>query len=111
MKPRRWFRFSLRTFFGLTTLLAVWLGVQVKWIRDREAALTWIQGTERSDWSAYWSDGVYEVRNRQAPWSIRWLGAQGVARIGIFDLKHSRYSIERMKALFPEAIQVSEISS
>ena len=35
MNPRRWFRFSLRTFFVLLTLLAVWLGVQAKWIRDR----------------------------------------------------------------------------
>ena len=26
MKPRRWFRFSLRTFFVLLTVLGVWLG-------------------------------------------------------------------------------------
>jgi hypothetical protein len=38
-KPRRcrWFRFSLRTLFLLVTLLGVFLGVQVQWVRDRRA--------------------------------------------------------------------------
>ena len=39
MKPHRWFRFSLRTFFVVLTLFGVWLGMQWKWIRDRRAYL------------------------------------------------------------------------
>jgi len=48
---RRWFRFSLRTLLVVVLLLAVplaWMGVQLKWIRDRHAFrlkhLTSIQG-------------------------------------------------------------------
>ena len=36
---RRWFSYSLRTFFVLVTIFGVWLGVQVKWIKDRRAFL------------------------------------------------------------------------
>ena len=42
MKALRRFQFSLRTFLVLLTFLGValgWLGVQVKWIRDRHEAL------------------------------------------------------------------------
>ena len=43
MKPRRrWFRFSLRTLFVLLTLFGIWLGIQVKWVRDRQAARLWV---------------------------------------------------------------------
>jgi len=46
--PRRWFRFSLRTLFVVLTILGVWLGVQVKWIKDRHAAKLLLKGGERS---------------------------------------------------------------
>ena len=36
---RRWFSYSLRTLLAVVTLLCVWLAVQIKWIRDRHAAL------------------------------------------------------------------------
>jgi hypothetical protein len=39
---RRWFQFSLRTVFILMTILGIWLGIQVKWLRDRQEARKWI---------------------------------------------------------------------
>jgi hypothetical protein len=33
---RRWLRFSLRTLFLLVTLVAVWLGWSLNWIRQRQ---------------------------------------------------------------------------
>src|SRR5881296_2575500 len=46
-RPERWPQVSLRTLFALVFLLAIplgWLGVQLKWIRDRHAASEWIDG-------------------------------------------------------------------
>ncbi len=34
---RRWFRFSLRTLFMLTTLVAIWLAWSLNWISNRRA--------------------------------------------------------------------------
>ena len=34
-KPRRWFRFSLRTLFVLVTAFCVWLGWQLHLVRQR----------------------------------------------------------------------------
>jgi hypothetical protein len=43
-KPRRrWFSFSLRTLFVLVTLLSVWLGYELKIVRERRALVTWIE--------------------------------------------------------------------
>jgi hypothetical protein len=38
-KPRRWFRFSVRTLFVVVTALACWLGYELNWIRQRHAIL------------------------------------------------------------------------
>jgi hypothetical protein len=70
-------------------LLAVpltWLGVQLKWIRDRHAALEWIRKQPDYDPS---SEGtvVGTFHSSQyvgrPPWSLRILGEPGIARIGI----------------------------
>ena len=38
-KPRRWFRFSLRTLFVVVTIVCVWVAFQVSWIRQRQKLL------------------------------------------------------------------------
>ena len=98
MKPRRrWFRFSLRTFFVLLTVFGVWLGVQVKWKQDRERLL----------YDEIAVDGSWAARGyAPAPWSLRILGEEGVAFITI-DFRHdpqrSRTLREKARRLFPEA--------
>ncbi len=43
---RRWFRFSLRTMFVMVTLLAVWLGWQVRWLHRRDKFQSWLKAQE-----------------------------------------------------------------
>ena len=99
MKPRRWFRFSLRTFFVLVTLLGVWLGVQFKWIHDRREALRWLIDLPPVRANIF-------LTGQKAPWSIRILGANGVGRIEMhLESPHEdgQFSVAKLKALFPEA--------
>jgi len=86
---RRWFRYSLRTFFVLLTMLCVWLGVQVKWISDRHEAV-------RDD-----PDAFVDIETK-APWSIRLLGERGQFAI-VVGSGHSEEEYSRLKSLFPEA--------
>ena len=115
MKPRRWFRFSLRTFFVLLTLFGVWLGVQVKWIRDRHEALEWL-----------WQNGIYGANDGQkltvvgagvikashlglptkAPWSLRPFFEPGVSAITVVetpDENADNLKVQELSGLFPEA--------
>ncbi len=42
---RRWFRFSLRTLFVVVTVFGVWLGWEIKYVRDRRRF--WIEWSRR----------------------------------------------------------------
>lgn len=95
-KPRRrWFTFSLRTFFVLLTVFGVWLGVQLKWIRDRHEA------ADRF--------GFYLLDEAAAPWSLRIFAERGYEAIGVLvdDPDHPTADEQRIKReleqLFPEA--------
>ena len=103
MKPRGWFRFRLRTLFVLLTVFGIvlaWVGVQVKWIRDRREFL-----------ATYLDEGVLRSRSRledpasyptAAPWSIRVLGETGTAAI-FLPRNIDTQERERIQRLFPEA--------
>ena len=93
MKPRRWFRFSLRTMFVVLTVFGVWLGVQVKWIKDRHAAIRWLEAR-----------GGSVDYGRAAPMSLVMLGENGVAVLCIprTDDDYVGKGIE-LENLFPEA--------
>jgi hypothetical protein len=46
-KPRRrWFQFSIGTMLLLVTVFAVWLGWELKVVRDRQAMRRWIEERE-----------------------------------------------------------------
>jgi hypothetical protein len=98
-RPERWPQFTLRGLFVLVTIfgVAMWLGVQVRWIRDRHAIL---EGT--ADWSG-------TIPLRRAPWSIHLFGETGYEQIHvpIPDIEHPTADDRRLKrhveSLFPEA--------
>jgi hypothetical protein len=101
---RRWFRYSLRTLFVLVTVFGIWLGVQVKWIRDRHEALNWLRESELT----------YDYGSAPAPWSIRVLGESGIQMIGSRPTTYLGYKEEELppsplpklreiQPLFPEA--------
>ena len=134
MKPRRnLFRFSLRTLFVLLTLFGVWLGMQVKWVRDRREARLWIQQREFSNLhsgngptvSPYLNllkpnpsglpnyqtlvqpfiDQQYPQKPK-LPWALRVLGEEPRYIILLDSSKLTRTDqeyTERLKGLFPEA--------
>lgn len=92
IKPRRWFRFSLGAFFVLLTLFGVWLGVQVKWMRDRDEA-------RKS--AAVVSN--HSNLGSPAPFALRILGENGVWELMVNPNETARY-----KRLFPEAKYIHE---
>jgi hypothetical protein len=67
-RPRRWFRFSLRTLFVLVTVAAVWLGLTMKRIRDQERAVARI--LELGGDVGYDYQWDYKYRPRFETWSI-----------------------------------------
>jgi hypothetical protein len=95
---RPWFRFSLRSFFVLLTIFAIWLGVHVKWIKDRHEAMTWMKTHPSSAYVAV------RLRQVNAPWSIRLFGEDGVETICV-DLQtdEGRAKASELAHLFPEA--------
>ena len=105
MKPRRWFRFSLRTCFVVLTLFAVWLGVQVKWVSDRRAARQWIAEhqpqPEAGRYTWYTLSPTYT--RPPLPWVLKALREQPVHLISIAVGPDDREDVERLRKLFPEA--------
>ena len=100
--PQHWFRFSLRTLFVMVTLFCVWLGVQVKWIRDRREAA--------KDRPGSYVDCI-SVGPAAAtpPWSLRLLGAPGYGWVYVHVADETHLSEDdkrreqRARSLFPEA--------
>jgi hypothetical protein len=93
LRNRRYFQFSLRTLFVLVTVLSVWLGYQLNWIRERHKALEELQQTS-----------VVFDTYKPAPWSIR-LIERGVPSIAVNpDVARDAQKVGRLKRLFPEAM-------
>ena len=78
----------------------MWLGVQLKWVRDRQEA------REKVQWLPAQVPSVYPTPN--SPWSLRVLGERPVSfiRLSVADTSQ----IEKYRRLFPEA-QISYPSS
>src|SRR5262245_12715901 len=69
-KPRRWFRFSLRTTFLVVTAISLWLGYEVNWIGQRHAFLARQLNVVRASHPQY----QYESR----PWATSGAKAPGL---------------------------------
>jgi hypothetical protein len=92
LRNRRYFQFSLRTLFALMTILCVWLGYQLNWIRERHKALGELQ-----------QSSVLFDTHKPAPWSIR-LIERGVPSIAVDrDVARDARKVRQLKRLFPEA--------
>jgi hypothetical protein len=112
-RPRRWLRFSLRTLLVVMTVLAVWMGRQLSWVRERETLLSAV--LERGD---AWIDAAPARWQTPArlPFGWRLFGAEPLATIWIqnrgFDKGGTLTADEflvgseearRLRAAFPEA--------
>jgi hypothetical protein len=117
---RRSFSFSLRTSFVLLTILGAvlaWAGYQLKWIRDRHAALVELPkygNYARNDGQTITADGLgfgsvkpsILVTTSRAPWSLRPFLESGIAMITIAetaDAAADDRAVQQLSRLFPEA--------
>src|SRR5262249_2090428 len=95
---RRWFRYSLRTFFVLLTIFGVWLGVQVKWMRDRQQA---VEHYSTRGVVLFWP--ALPANIQKAPWPIRLLGEKAAISRMAFLRGVTDGECNRLQRLFPEA--------
>jgi hypothetical protein len=94
-------RFSLRALFIAITLVAIWLGYHVNWIRQRHEAITWLEQHDE----AVWNVDMFEPHS----WSLRLLGEGRQSSRSISptawesrDLTTFRKQLAKISALFPE---------
>jgi hypothetical protein len=102
---RRWLRFSLRTLFVVVTVLCVWLGYELNWIRQRhhfadsEATAIAALGIPMADPHEY-----------MAPWPLPLFGEIGKMNLTILAegandktlTKRDKDRIAEVSRLFPE---------
>jgi hypothetical protein len=107
---RRWFQFGLRTMFLAVTVLAVWLGWELKFVRERQAwvhlkqqRFTFIE-TE-SEWQGP------RPASASIPFWRRLLGDEAVIVIHLrSDTVQDKAEWEQAKRLFPEAQIVEAVN-
>ena len=92
-KPRRWFRFSLRTLFLLVTVFCVWLGYHLNWMRERHAFLASLPKD--------WQPPPWNTHNTLAPLGLWLLSETGIT--SIYIAKGEDEKINLAPKLFPEA--------
>lgn len=95
---RRWFKFSLRTMFVVTTVLACWLGWNLHRVRQREEILQYA--------SQVCSENNPSVAD-DVPIAWRLLGAEPVWWV-LLPGCVPKEELMRVQSLFPEAICVME---
>jgi len=109
--------FSLRTLFVAITLIAIWLGFQVRWMQQRQEARQWIEQHEHDGWSKIDPKDVVTsscpAKSVPTPWNLRLMGEAPLFYIHLDKTKLTEADVDRINslpALFPEAfqIQVSE---
>ena len=131
MKPRRWFRFSLRTMFVLLTLSCLtfgWTLMQLQWIRERDRALNELgksdiwgikeppPGENMLVHIKRWTSEVQSITQQMreddslsplhVPWALRLFQARTVSVIGLHghsDDPDLRAKATALRRLFPEA--------
>ena len=105
-KSRRWFKwswltFSLRTMFVVVTVFAVWLGWELKYVRDRKAALDLL--TQSGGTTVIYGTLSNPVSLPvPIPWWRRLLGDEGIPYL-LFPATWTDEECNHAIQLFPEA--------
>jgi hypothetical protein len=99
-KPRRWFRFSLRTMFLLMTVVCSvvgWVTYQLNWIRQRHDLLREGMVIQNGLW---WRS--FEVDLEPPPWNLRLFGESTPAAGFYLSYPKGHPEDRRVRRLFPE---------
>jgi hypothetical protein len=107
-KPkRRWYQFSLRTLLIAMTLLAIWLGWNIKKVRQRSEYARYLiaKGEDVIPLeSAATVAAQHPWSTKRVPWVWRWMGATPIEYIRIHEARGFAQADARVMAdLFPEA--------
>ena len=97
-QPPRRFRFGLRSLFVLMTVICVWLGCSMNWIRQRHAMRHEL-GLSLDEPQDIEANSVWVPNTKQAPAGLWMFGEQGICYLFVLDTKH----LERAEQLFPES--------
>ena len=100
---RRWLRFNLRMLMVAMTLLGLafaWIGMSVKWIRDREAFLT-LKGQHY--FRGISQNGIGAVDPPAGLWLFGELGIQDIEILTTADRATADEIVQEGRRLFPEA--------
>ena len=105
--------------FLLVTVVCVWLGLQVQWLRDRGEALRWLEGNGgnfakengrfrwvQPDGTVVEGGGINVFDHAKAPWIIRLMGAETIYWLNVprdRDGSFSKVKLDELSELFPEA--------
>jgi hypothetical protein len=117
---RRWFRSSLRTLFVMVTLVAVWLGWQVRWLEQRDEFQAWLKAqeefaaTHRRDFATSTGEWFPIPGPPRGSWLLWMFGREEVKTLTFTfvvddraDVPPRRYeALKRAGELFPEAVRV-----
>jgi hypothetical protein len=106
-RRRRWYQFGLRTMFVVVTVFAVWLGWELKFVRERDKSRRWIveNGGDISSIIAMTVDGSANVHFESPanlPFWRRWMGDELIGSIWL-AAEPSEADIRRLRRQFPEA--------
>ncbi|HEY1602474.1 MAG TPA: hypothetical protein VGG64_22920 [Pirellulales bacterium] len=97
---RHWFQFSLGSMFLLTTIFAIWLGCELKIIRDRSAMRKWIN--ENGGSAMMQKDTRDWLPGKETISAIRiWLGDGTISMLSMPPNANITMK-RRIQALFPE---------
>ena len=104
-RNRRRFRFSLRTLLVVVTVVCVWLGLEFRFVREREAWIrvnkALVRPAEPTPVGSTVGEFIYSrPTNSHFPFWRRWFGDSPVPSI-VFPMGRTDY--ETAKRLFPEA--------
>ena len=105
--PRRWFQFGLRTMFVVVTLFAVWLGWELKFIRDRRGFLTAMDELREAEFQNakgfFLSGGIATpaIPDATIPFWRRWLGDEPQSLL-FLPRTSSAADRDTAERLFPE---------
>ena len=107
---RRWLAFRLRTLFVVVTLLACWLGWELRIVRERQAMLRWVE-EHRGSVDEFDQPGTgmglrLQTNRRKFPAMRRLFGDAPIAFLLFYEPegRAEQKDVDRISAMFPEAI-------
>ncbi|HEY2841060.1 MAG TPA: hypothetical protein VGJ26_18035 [Pirellulales bacterium] len=110
---RRWFQFGLRTMFVGVTVFAVWLGWELRFIRERKSFFESLKqqldiqdlaAARNVPVTAKYNYIIITPRTRATiPFWRKWLGDEAGFEVVRMPKTSSAIDLEKAKALFPES--------